>query len=103
MAGTWADRHLAEARIVLENECGISDPTLKQSVERLICRYGTRIEELDQERINLEAEITELKADLAKFAGHTAGCASRNLYNHPQLGRRDDCDCGLTEAQERWE
>jgi len=43
-------------------------------------------------------EITQLKADFAKFAGHTAKCRYRLFFT-------DDvhkCDCGLAEAQERW-
>ena len=53
--------------------------------------------------IQQSKQITQLKADLAKFGGHTTHC---RLVNHDgPKGVPYKCinDCGFTEAQERWE
>jgi len=53
--------------------------------EDLRCVYG-----------NALGEIHDLKADLAKFGGHTAECIAREWH-------KAECDCGYAEAKERWE
>jgi len=48
------------------------------------------------------AERKQLKADFAKFAGHTVAC---NRYNIDKWDSDWYCisDCGFAEAKERWE
>lgn len=43
--------------------------------------------------------ITQLKADLAKYGGHTAECGLSQWYKPID---KPKCDCGFAEAQERW-
>jgi len=58
-----------------------------------------------------DKEIAQFKADLSKYAGHTAECASRK-ENHPigvtefyvwDEDAKRKCDCGLEQDKERWE
>jgi len=51
-----------------------------------------------QEAMDNWATVREVKADFAKFAGHTAYCALRRLGTTVKRY----CDCGLAKAQERW-
>lgn len=48
--------------------------------------------------------ITQLKADLAKFGGHTVECPLSDIKQATKgpanLNRR--CDCGYEKAKERW-
>ena len=45
-------------------------------------------------------ENEQLKADLAKFGGHTSKCRS---HFNDEDGYALECDCGFVEAKERWE
>jgi len=52
-------------------------------------------------------QITQLKADLAKFGGHTADCAINcNILNNKtdkwELGECDPTYCGWELTKERW-
>jgi len=52
-----------------------------------------------------DKEITQLKADLAKFGGHTAECTQRRTLSRIGVGGMDvipECDCGYEQAKERW-
>ncbi len=49
--------------------------------------------------------ITQLKADLAKFGGHTAECAVNTplsgIQSRATLLDGNECDCGYEQAKER--
>jgi len=47
-----------------------------------------------------DKQIAQLKADLAKFGGHVAGCAFLNKFAYGAGPQK--CDCGFAEAKERW-
>jgi len=57
-------------------------------------------------KLDLENQLEEAKADLAKFGGHTAECASQKPFPiftlWPTSWRvPEKCNCGYAEAQER--
>jgi len=57
-------------------------------------------------KIRVETQITQLKADLAKYAGHTAECKSRDIdvmEDEPRYWKNFPCDCGYEKAKKGWE
>ena len=63
---------------------------------------------LNQAKVLGEArdEITQLKADLAKYGGHTADCKHEHPVGVIIEGKQRvvfECNCGFNEAKERWE
>ena len=60
----------------------------------------------------IDKATKQLKGDLAKFGGHTAECDSLKIYYMAWKGEGQEqvlrqpapqCNCGYTEAKERWE
>jgi len=57
---------------------------------------------LGREIVELDEQITQLKADLSKFGGHTDKCGASGWNPTWQNQTEPPCDCGYAEAEERW-
>lgn len=76
------------------------------SCNQLVKKLKQELHEIKNTKLRYaKKQITQLKADLAKFAGHTAEChlfgwTDQDFAECVELGHK--CDCGYEQDKERW-